>query len=427
VEGSVRLTRTDRDTVTSYNESTGTQATGCKIVEEEQFIERDVTLEKEQIEVYTARHSSHEINASGTFRIELEGNVSTGSFNVSGKSEDTWWTTQHVPPKAPSFNPRESARDEAYSSLRQQIRTNTEGLLRQAAARFAQEGNSASTDGRTLDAEHAWFVASAMGAPYGEKFEDHMRSSYALNSQGYSVAVRGGELPAANIRGNANVELPEVPSAELAAERRFQERHGLQYNDFRSTINGTITFGPMQWRRDAEKGGTLTGGLTSMNVSFVEPAPPVFAYGGQLRLNGGVDQTGIGMMDFDLLGVGGFQVKGIHLEGVAGLGFNFTTNTNEGPEGNEHHLPVAAYLEYGARLSYAFEAPVSVELLYTKAYRADSTIQSERRADARLTVIPYALSLRYTEQMAESDFFLTSFGSGQPVARLVWLLAGFGF
>jgi hypothetical protein len=426
VDGTRRESSTVGDTTTTYNVSTGSQNTGCRMVEDEQFIERDITVQKELYEDYTKHYASHEIDASGTFQVELDGRVATGSFKVTGKAEDVWWTAVHVPSKEKGTNVRGAARGQAYEILKMVIQSKGKELLAEPAARFTQEGDAASSEGRTLDAEHAWFVASAMGAPYKGTFEDQMRSRYALDSQGYSVAVRGGELPSESIRGDAQVSLPAVPSDELAEERRFQERHGLQYDDLRSILNASITFGPMQWRRDEAKGGALTGGLASLSFAYVPPQPPVFAYGGQMRLNMGVDATGTGMIDFDALAVGGFQVKGFHLEPVAGLGFNFTSNTNEGPVGNEHHLPAALYLEYGGRFSYAFEAPVTVELVYTKAYRADATIQSERRADARLTFTPFSLSLRYTEQMAESDFIFASFGSGQPVARLVWVLAGFG-
>lgn len=426
VEGTYRQSSTVGNTTTTSDVSTGSRNTGCQLVEEEQFIERAITIQKEEFEDYTAEHASHDISLSGAFRIELDGRVSEGPFSISRSSSDTWWTTSHVPSRPRGGDVRQQARDLAYSELKGAIRKGAEVLLAETAARFAREGDSASAEARALDAEHAWFIAAAMGTPYQGKFADHMRSTYAMGAEEYSVAIHGGELRNANIRGDASVKLPEVPATEIAEERRFQERHGLQYDDFRSMFNGSITFGPMQWRRDDARGGTLTGGLGSLSIAFVMPAPPVFSYGGQARLTGGVDETGTGMMDVDFIGIGGLQVKGFHLEPVVGLGFNFTTNTNEGPEGNEHYLPAGAYVEYGARFSYAFSVPVTVELLYTKAYRTDATIQSERRADARLTVIPFSLSIRYTEQMAESDFFFASFGSGEPAARLIWLLGGFG-
>ncbi len=232
--------------------------------------------------------------------------------------------------------------------------------------------------------------------------------AYSAGIDAYIDSLVGVTTAPDAVATTPDVTTPGVTTHDGAERRRT----------FMFTMTGGVA-------HTTHEGGTLYGGRAAMVVMTMLPLGKVpLGVGPGLRWNDGADIHGSRLIDIDYVLGGGLLVGGLALGPLVGFGGDFTPAAADAPP-TAFVVKGGGYAQYGARLGYAFKFPLTLEAMYTKAFRAPDVLPRETRLDVRVVIYWIALTMRYTEYGTVPDSYGV-FGPDGRTAQTYWFMGGFG-
>lgn len=417
------LTFTDSKRVGYYHQVTTTKIGGtCKSVPTGEYDTVKREVEVTAYERVAVSHRVHRMSATGVIQIAFEGGTRQERFTLDAESEDDRsWSSKHRASRQALGLTEGQVRDRLHGKLLAKIRGLAGQALADRAAAYTKKAQASIAQGQAMEADQAFFVADRIVKVAGKTdplFTQWMQTKHRVTSAVFAAAIAGQGLPKQDVVANRAVHLPAI-AVKIADDSN---------RELRSEVMSTLTGGPSS---TATAGGNsvIRGGILSGAVTVFDGSG-----GGGLRMHGGWDGAGNGLMDMDILAGYGAFLGWLQFGAIGGLGVDFTPGNDDrvATSPNSFLVPAAGYLEYGARMSYALPIEASIELMYTKVLRYAAALPQENRGDIRLAVtlpfdFPAAFTLRYTEYRAQGGGYLTPFDAGASVATSLWLLGGFGY
>lgn len=389
-----------------------------------------VTVTQERVENYGVSHRRHHASATGTIRIAFDGGVRDAPFAIEADSDDDL-----------SYNPRHGsdrhgfhmlsepqARDRLHDKLVAKIYEVRDQVLEARAQVFVAQAQESAAAGNAFGTDHAYFIASQITSRPAPQFSQWMQGRYRITNDVLVAAVGELPLPRLDVVAGHEVELPRVP---INLRAHYYESPAMLAWERRRILMLTVTAGPTLSRQAA---GDTSGMRAALATTLIGAAGNGPAAGFGVRYTDGIDLTGARHVEGDMFLGGGFLLGGLTLTPLVGFGADGTVNhqQRDGATLVPFHVPGGAYVEYGARMGYAFKyPPVTLDVAYAKAFRSASAMPTEKRADVRVIVLtkvlPFAVTARYTEYLSETDGFIMPFGPEGRAAQTWWVLGGVGF
>lgn len=372
----------------------------------------------DRVERLPIEHRVHRASATGTIQITDESGTREATFAIEAESEDDVAWDRPTRGKATRDSTRThhnlsepQARDLLHAKLLSEIRTLTGEVLVARQATYVAQAEASLAQGDGLAAEHALYIANEIVKAAGltsAELERRMATTYAVPAPVLAAALAGQPFPTSKLDGDA---VAQTPIRYFSTDSAVQE--------FRSILTLTLTGGVSS--------ATPTGDTSSIGGGIASFAVNVMGFG--FRLNGGLDGNGTGVIDFDFLASYGAWIGWLSIAPVVGFGMDTTTGNQDRlpPSPGAFRLPVAFYVEYGLRVSYAFQRFAKAEVLYTNTARTSSALAEAKRLDLRAVLGKVAITARYAEYLYDLDGVFAPFGADGRAATSLWLLGGIGF
>lgn len=404
-----------------YEHTVTTTTSSCAPYEYTDGETEEVTYQEERVTNYGVSHVTHHIAASGTIRIAFDGGVREAPFALEAISdEDVRYNSTRGDIRTFHGFSEPQARERLHTKLVAAIHAVRRQVLDARAATFVADAQQRAAAGDGSGAEHAFFLASQIAGRTSPEFTRFMDTRYHVTPDVLAAAVFAQPVPRLDLASDYAVELPVIPLNQRAAFLRQHAKRSTVERRRSLLITGTVGLG-----HTSHAPGALWGGRASVAVMSMIPVKAPLGIGTGLRWNDGGDLGGARLIDIDTVLGGGLLVGGLAVAPLVGFGGDFTPGAADARDG-AFVVPGGAYAEYGARISYAFKFPVTVDAVYTKAFRAPDALPRETRLDVRLLVDKVALTARYTEYGAVPEAYAV-FGADGLVARTWWLMGGVGF
>lgn len=378
-----------------------------------------------RVETVQVENQRMRTEAGGEIVIEVDGARHKSTFAIDARSAaDEQYTSEHGPSKG--FATKALADEALADALADQAL---------AAARLAQGARAGgwiakATGAAALDADHALFIAALILRQAPGELVTAMATRYRLPQDVVAAVVAGAPLPRLDLVGDQTITLPEVPADVRATERAAAMVEGLASQGLRSQLMFHLVAGPSSASEPML--AARRGAIASMSLGIIKPRGRYTAAGGGFRLGGGIDSTATGYVDFDLFYGAGLRYRGLTVMPILGLGFDGTPGyDSQRPDPEAFEVPFGGYAEYGLVARYAFASlPMTLEGMYTKAFRTSSALPRERRTELRFSArvgFPLGIVVRYADYLSDKDGVFTVSGADGRAANGYWILAGLGF
>ncbi len=357
------------------------------------------------------------MTAAGLIQIAFEGGVKEAHFQLEAESDDDVSSpkTPHHEGQSALGLTEPNVRDRLYGRLVGQIQgVAAQVLAVRAGVHLAKAKDFAAQD-QAFEADHNYYVAdqiARIGGGIDPQFLDWMARKYHLLHDVVTAALARSALPKWDLAKNYALKLRQVVIHEQGANNR----------DLRSLLMFTLTGGVTSATMPGG-GAPIRGGVAALRITGFRDA------GGGFRIHGGSYGTDRGFVDFEWLGGYGFWINWLNLTAIGGIGGDMSPANEDGlaPSADSFVLPIAGYVQAGARASYTFAFPGEIELMYTKVLRFSSALPRENRLDVSVLFHGLAFTGRYSEYLSHGRGGFTLFGTEDRSASTLWLLGGFGY
>ena len=368
--------------------------------------------------------------ASGTIRIVSELGPRDRRFSLSAtSSDDTAWTSAHSGARGFDLDTQTEARRRMHAAVLDEIGgLAKDALVARARVELARaRAAMAAGDARTTDdALYTAYAITRSVGPVPPELAAWGSTTYRLAPEQLAAALAGTALAALDLGADHALTLP-VAQITLRDDVESVYSEALTSRSLRSQAMMTFTLGALATDL-AGAADTTYGGIGSMAVMVVRNRGQSIG----VRMHGGLDQHGTGILDLDFLLGYGVHAGGLTLSVHGGVGGDFTPGgERDATSPASLYVPPGFYAEYGARLHYALRGALSLEGVYTKAFRSSSALAAETRADVRIALVlpggfPGALTFRHAEYLPDVSGVFTGFSAADRLASTNWLLFGVG-